>query len=144
MTKFYIFKFWCAIKKSQVVGETSNVYCAVVVGVDVEGGLCCRWPGTRVINRPRHKGWRRLPLICPDSQIWLIVVRMLLGDSGQTPPGWRGAIEPLQSVQLSKNKGISTSSTPTTSRTPIHGADRHIHHSNFAMANIKHKIINSL
>ena len=40
------------------VVEASNVYRAVVVEVDIEGGLCCGSPGRRVIHRPRHKGWR--------------------------------------------------------------------------------------
>jgi len=36
--------------------RSSGVYCAVVVEVDVKGGVCCGRPRWRVVHRPRRKG----------------------------------------------------------------------------------------
>jgi len=44
------------VQSHAFVAGTSSVCCAVVIEVDVRGGVCCRRPGRRVVHRPRRKG----------------------------------------------------------------------------------------
>jgi len=40
------------VQSHAFVAEASNVYCAVVI--DVDGGVCCRWPVRKVVHYPRE------------------------------------------------------------------------------------------